>query len=60
MKNPINLKDDGHIENDDTDQAIQEMTQEQFNAIESGDTVFLKDGAKNASNRPPIAFASGQ
>ncbi len=41
MSNPMNVKIDGHVEQgNDTNQ----ITQEQFNSIESGDTVFLKDG----------------
>ncbi len=40
MSDPMNVKINGHVENADSTQ----ITKEQFNAIKSGDTVFLKNG----------------
>ena len=40
MNDPMSVKIDGHVENIDSTQ----ITKEQFNAIKSGDTVFLKNG----------------
>jgi len=41
MSDQMNVTIDGHVENTDSTQMI---TKEQFNAIKSGDTVFLKNG----------------